>query len=536
MPETESFSALRPLSAATSKPRVCGVIVTYFPSEDLAEVLTAIEHQTEHVVIVDNGSTDASLRVIQKLASDRVTVIQNVENLGIATALNIGVGWARDNGYNWVLTLDQDTICEPEMVDRMFRVYQNDANPELIGVLAPVHFDRETGYVSSDLRELNGVIHDRNYVMTSGNLIPISVFDQVGSYDDDFFIEYVDHDFCLRAKEKGLRVVLVRDAKMAHRLGDMRVHSVGSFFKFFSHNYKPVRRYYRARNRIVLYRRHFGWWITQDQEFAIKDLVKILLVEKDRWQKIKATISGTIDGFLSRLGRADGATHSTQKAPRYFVEFREEIVPLLPEYSARALDLGCGSGTTSGQLKKIGRFGWVCGVEGNPEVAKIAEKNLDRVLVGDIEKLEYPFEDGTFDTILALDILEHMVDPWRVLERLRKLLKPGGRLVVSIPNVRHYSVAIPLVLLGDWRYQQEGILDSTHLRFFTKRTTLKMLSSAGFGVEMVDFTGAKRGLGALVNRLTFGLFREFFIFQNLIACRKPVGDHLNGSVQKEGVR
>ncbi len=300
----------------------------------------------------------------------------------------------------------------------------------------------------------------------------------------------------------------------------IRQHKIGPLF-FFSHNYLPVRRYYRARNRLILYRRHFGSWLFQDQEFAIKDMVKILLVERQKWQKVKATVLGTIDGLLSRMGDFEGATYVTPKAQKYFVEFREEIVPLLPAgTSDRVMDLGCGSGETSGFLKEKGRFKWVCGVEGSFEAAAVARKRLDQVLEGDIEKIEFPFDPNSFDIILALDILEHLVDPWTTIKKLHGLLKPGGRLIVSVPNVRHYSVIIPLLFLGDWRYAQEGLLDSTHIRFFTRRTAKKIFLAQGFKIERMDQTGGKKGIGAIMNRLSLGIFREFFIFQNLFTLRK----------------
>lgn len=500
--------------------RVCAVIITYFPSDDLPEAVDAVLEQVSHVLIVDNGSQPKRGDVFERLEKDHVTIFRIRENLGIATALNLGVNWARDHGFQWVLTLDQDSLCLPGMVAKMLEAYRQEPNREKIGILAPVHFDRDTNHVSLQLRNLPTPVVDREIVMSSGNLVPLHVYDQIGQYDDDLFIEYVDTDFCLRMKSRGYRAVLVRDARLGHRLGDQRRHRVGPWWGFFSHNYMPVRRYYRARNRVILYRRFKTAWIFRDQNFAIRDFIKILLVEELRWEKIKATFMGTFDALLGRLGRFEGVTFSTPKATHYYGETRDEIVPLLPPHSERVLDLGCGAGEVSAKQKSLGRFGWVCGVEGNPEVAKIAEQKLDRVLVGDIEKMEYPFPDGHFDTVLTLDILEHLVDPWRVLEQIHRLLKPKGRLVVSIPNMRHYSVTVPLLLFGDFRYQQEFILDSTHLRFFTKRTIIKTLESAGFEIELMDYTGAKHGLGAKANKLTLGLFKDFFIFQNLIACKK----------------
>src|SRR5262249_50795120 len=125
------------------------------------------------------------------------------------------------------------------------------------------------------------------------------------------------------------------------------------------------------------------------------------------------------------------------------------------------------------------------------------------------------------DTILALDILEHLVDPWTVLEKLTALLKPGGRIVASIPNVRHFSVTVPLIFLGDWKYQLEGTLDSTHIRFFTRKTAISFMTSTGLALERWDHTGAKKGWGAIANKLSLGLLKEFFVFQNLIVVRKP---------------
>ena len=215
-----------------------------------------------------------------------------------------------------------------------------------------------------------------------------------------------------------------------------------------------------------------------------------------------------------------GATYQTPKPQRYYDESRDEIVPLLPAYSARALDLGSGIATTSGALKRSGRFGWVCAVEGHPEIAKITRQNVDEVLVGDIDKMNFPHPEGHFDTVLALDILEHLVDPWRALGEIRRVLRPGGHLVISVPNIRHFSVMFPLLIYGDFRYQQEGVLDSTHLRFFTRRSILQMLIRSGFEIEDIQATGIGNGWSGVANRLTLGLFKELFIFQNLIRARK----------------
>lgn len=496
------------------------VIVTYNPNWELINNVAALMNQSTQIIVVDNSSTQGLDVLAELQKNSQVQIIRNEFNLGIATALNQGVQKALAAGADWVLTLDQDTRLSEEAVREMFAAYEKHPQKEKIGIIAPVHFDKVTGHQSRYIRALREPYTSREIVMSSGNLIPKATFEKVGYYDDDLFIEYVDHDFCLRVRKFDLEIIIVKEAQMAHSLGAIRQHKVGPLF-FFSHNYLPVRRYYRARNRLIMYRRHFGLWMVQDQEFAIKDMIKILLVENQKWQKVKATFMGTIDGLLSRMGNFEGATYTTPKAQKYFVEFREEIVPLLPAgLSARVLDLGCGSGETSGFLKEKGRFAWVCGVEGSPEAAALAHKRIDQVLEGDIEKIDFPFPAESFDVILTLDILEHLVDPWAIIKKLHSLLKPGGRLIVSIPNVRHYSVVLPLLFLGDWRYTQEGLLDSTHIRFFTSRTAKRIFLAQGFSIEHIDQTGGKKGFGAIVNKLTLGIFKEFFIFQNLFALRK----------------
>ncbi|MEI7973973.1 MAG: bifunctional glycosyltransferase/class I SAM-dependent methyltransferase, partial [Bdellovibrio sp.] len=416
---------------------------------------------------------------------------------------------------------DQDSLLSTSYVSKMKAAYLSNKDKDSIGILAPRQFDKSTGYQSKDYQNFVGPSISKDIVMTSGNLIPLWVFNQVGLFDEDLFIEYVDHDFCLRVKKSGLKTILVADAHLGHSLGKIRQHRLFPGVFFFSHNYHPVRRYYRARNRVILYRRHWGTWILQDQEFAIKDMIKILLVEEHRWEKVKATVAGTFDALLGRLGAYEGATYTSPKAAKYFVEFREEILPLIPEKSSRVLDLGCGSGETSGHLKKLKKFDWVCGVENSPEAAAIARVKLDQVLVGNIEAMDFPFQPESFDLILALDILEHLVDPWSVVQKLKDLLRPDGVLVVSLPNVRHYHILIPLIFRGDWRYSQEGLLDSTHIRFFTKKTAMKMFLKAGFALEKWDHTGAKKGFSSILNFLTLGFFKDFFVFQNIFCFRKP---------------
>jgi len=158
----------------------------------------------------------------------------------------------------------------------------------------------------------------------------------------------------------------------------------------------------------------------------------------------------------------------------YYGQPRGDLLPLVPAGVRTVLDLGCGRGATGELLQR--RFGCaVTGVELNPVVARAAAAVLDRVEVGDLERLEIP---GRYDLVLALDVVEHLADPWRLLERLPGWLAPGGRALLSIPNVGHFAIVEDL-LAGRFDYLPIGLLCVTHLRFFTRDGLERALRQAG---------------------------------------------------------
>lgn len=238
-------------------------------------------------------------------------------------------------------------------------------------------------------------------------------------------------------------------------------------------------------------------------EFCLRDIVG------DFFMKIFA--------FL----RLRPAQHGEQKQIKYYTRLRSEIFPFLPEKIDTLLDVGCGAGETSGYLKEIGQVNWACGIEPVTNIAEKAQQRLDQVIVADIEKMDLPFPSNHFDVIFVLDILEHLVDPWKAVEKLQKHLKPGGYMVASIPNVRNYSVMIPLLFKGEWEYRESDILDSTHLRFFTKKSAMKLMTPSGLKLIQLGNTGCRPwSPTGIVNFFSFGLLRGFFEFQYLIKVQK----------------
>jgi SAM-dependent methyltransferase len=199
----------------------------------------------------------------------------------------------------------------------------------------------------------------------------------------------------------------------------------------------------------------------------------------------------------------------------YFEHSRTEIAGLLPASPRRILEIGCGAGATLAWLKTRFPDAYTVGVDGYPPVLDTLTTRADLALIHD---LEAPLPDlGGFDLILALDVLEHLRQPEQVLQHLTRILNTDGRIIVSVPNVAHHSVLRDLVLRRRFEYQDDGILDRTHLRFYTESSAIGLMNAAGLQV----INGAVNGLAGpkttLINRVTLGMFKHYFVKQYIMA-------------------
>jgi GT2 family glycosyltransferase/2-polyprenyl-3-methyl-5-hydroxy-6-metoxy-1,4-benzoquinol methylase len=182
-----------------------------------------------------------------------------------------------------------------------------------------------------------------------------------------------------------------------------------------------------------------------------------------------------------------GARRRRERRLVYFEHDRPEVRALVPEAARRILDVGCGGGLLGAALRSL-RGAHVTGIELDPAAAARAKERLDEVRVGDAIGSMAALPDASFDAILFADLLEHLAEPEMALAQARRLLAPGGVVVASLPNVRHWSV-VKQLLAGDFRYEPAGILDRTHLRFFTRASALRLFAQHGFAV--VRATGSR---------------------------------------------
>ncbi len=205
----------------------------------------------------------------------------------------------------------------------------------------------------------------------------------------------------------------------------------------------------------------------------------------------------------------------------YFHGFfpRTDLVELVPKGAKRILDVGCGLGKTGQMLRERG-FEEVFAVEVNPHAAQQAKPYYQEVIVCDIEKDILPFSKGFFDCILYGDVLEHLVDPWRVLRNYREILKDDGIIICSIPNIRYYKILKPLILNGRWEYVDLGILDRTHLRFFTLKTIENMFRETGYEIKKLIKKKRCSKTMKFVNRLFLNGLIDFLVLQYRIIGAK----------------
>jgi SAM-dependent methyltransferase len=203
----------------------------------------------------------------------------------------------------------------------------------------------------------------------------------------------------------------------------------------------------------------------------------------------------------------------------YYEQARPEVAALVPPECRRVLEVGCAGGELGRLLQARGHR--VTGIELVPEVAERARRWLDLVVTADVETEGFPFPPASFDAIVFADVLEHLIDPWRVLREAVGMLADGGVVVASIPNLQNIDV-LRRLLRGRWEYRERGITDFGHLRFFTLHTIRHLFAQAGLTLEHVGHRYRRSWWRELLCLLSAGHARAFWTRQYLVVGRKGV--------------
>jgi rhamnosyltransferase len=284
---------------------VCAVIVTYGPGTTILDHLSNVLPQVQGLVVVDNGSSHDDLGRL-RVASSALGfhLIENGENLGIAEALNHGVSWAKSQGYRWVILLDQDSGITGNFIDQMFGALKLHSERERVASVHPRYVDPTTGVEAHVPRAVDG---SPIFPMTSGTLMPVWIFDKIGWFASEYFIDLVDWEYCFRIRNAGFLVADASQARLLHSPGDPTIITIlGRAFPYSQHN--AVRRYYISRNCIAFYRKYlfsFPDWILNAAYRQLHETAVCLIADKDRGCQFRSFLQGTWDGLIGRMGKRE---------------------------------------------------------------------------------------------------------------------------------------------------------------------------------------------------------------------------------------
>jgi rhamnosyltransferase len=284
--------------------RTCAVMVTYHPNDSTQKNILKVMPQVGGMVVVDNGSTEAELTPLRSISQQpTLTLIENGENLGIAAALNQGVLYARTLGCSWVILFDQDSEVTDGFVEQMLDTWSFAAGREMVAAVHPRYVHPVTGVEPWFRRAADGGPFTS---MTSGCLMPIWIFDKIGLFATEYFIDLVDTEYSLRIRAAGYRIIDSKQAVLLHTAGNPQRHRLLWIIPFTASHHSSMRRYYISRNRVVLFRkywRRFPGWTGATVLESLKETMKCFVGEADRWQKIRSTWRGVRDGFAGKMGK-----------------------------------------------------------------------------------------------------------------------------------------------------------------------------------------------------------------------------------------
>ena len=286
--------------------RITAIVTAYHPDELLRGVVASALEACESVIVVDNtpraADGSAPTDPLRGLEDPRVTVFADGRNLGLAAGLNLGLANLPADAEA-VLLLDQDSVIPDGLIEGLAKVLGDPT----VGIVGPSPVDADTGKAYETLAsQRHAEVDDRDLVITSGMLLRRSCLERVPGFREDFFVDYVDVDFCLRMKRAGVRIVRDLSQRMPHSIGDVRVHRLLGREIRVGHQ-AAWRHYWNTRNGVVLIREHFRRnpvWAVANALFLVRWFVLLALFEPKRRSHVPAYLKGLLDGFTGRARSA----------------------------------------------------------------------------------------------------------------------------------------------------------------------------------------------------------------------------------------
>lgn len=402
------------------------IILTHNQLEYTKQCLESIRQYTNvpyEIIVVDNGSTDGTVDYLDK--QEDIILIKNDENLGFAKGCNQGINVSKGE---FIVLLNNDTIVTKNWLKNMvdFMTTHKDA-----GIVGPVT-NNVSGMqkINVDLKTIED-IHKFADKYNSNNLKYKKTLRLVG--------------FCMMIRKELLDEI----GKLDEKFG------IGNF----EDDDLCIRTILNDKFLYILestFIYHYGSVTFRNNNLDYKKIME-----------------ENMDYFMKKWGlNAD-----------YYRNFNPFFISKIPKTVKRILDIGCGMGALGLELKNHGNV-YVDGIEINDKAAQIASKVLDKVYIGDAEKIINELPKGYYDVVALGDVIEHLFNPWEFIKKVKKVLKKNGIILSSIPNISNISI-IKSLLSGQWEYVDSGLLDRTHIRFFTYNSIKKMFDDAGYYIKDV---------------------------------------------------
>lgn len=285
---------------------VCAIVVTFHPDTEVLDNLSKLRRQVQALVVVDNGSPEASICLLREASSQlEFELIDNAENLGIAAALNIGIHWAERHNFKWSILFDQDSAVTEGFMIAMLRTYEISPKRERLAIVAPRYVDKRSGAAIFQGATEDGALET---AMTSGSLTPVALFRELGYFQEELFIDAVDYEYSLRLRWRGYLIEECNDAILLHSPGNPTVVRFCGIRLFQTANYSPLRRYYQDRNRIWVVRRYwkkFPFFCLKLFKYSLHEQIKTILGESRKWDKCYYAVVGIMDGLRGHMGKTD---------------------------------------------------------------------------------------------------------------------------------------------------------------------------------------------------------------------------------------
>lgn len=296
---------------------ICALIVTYNPCpRRLQKIIISLQQQVAKILIVDNSYCQNWQATCSKTAIPEFEVISMLDNLGLGAAQNAGMRWAEAHEFDQVLILDQDSVPGPNMVSELSRAFDL-AGSAPVAAAGPCFYNIITGYKSSFIRfggfffqritpeKISEFSCDVDFLISSGSLVSLRAFDDIGDMDEGLFIDHIDTEWSHRARFKGYRLLGVPSAVMQHELGD------GCLKLWFGKKLsfpvrQPYRSYYNFRNSVLLYRKGdapLRWKVNEFFRLVVVFAVTCFFLSQKR-RHIKMIFKGLMDGFSGVTGRS----------------------------------------------------------------------------------------------------------------------------------------------------------------------------------------------------------------------------------------